>query len=91
MASRGRPVIELETATAISIRASRVYKMALRELASRRKMSIADLVREACDKTYGHEIVPLVNFFELSGLFNGHSATEKSKQIVPQGKTGPDK
>lgn len=50
--------------TAVSIRADRAYMSALRQLAREKKMQVGDLVRAAIDAMHGHEIMPLVSFFE---------------------------
>lgn len=73
--TRGRPALNpenvdnLEVASAVSMHGNRFYRMALRELAARRKTSIAALVRKAVDDAYGQELAPLASFFEQSGLF----------------------
>ena len=76
-----RPPVEDEEASAVSIKANRPYRLALRELASRRNKSIGLLVREACDAVYGNDLAPLVIFFERSGLFKVRKVIKKSNSV----------
>lgn len=54
----------MDKATSVSVRASRPYLQALRELAKRRNTKVASLVRAALDKEYGDELSTLSLFFE---------------------------
>jgi predicted DNA-binding ribbon-helix-helix protein len=54
----------MDKATSVSVRASRPYLQALRELAKRRNTRVASLVRDALDKAYGDDLSPLSSFFE---------------------------
>lgn len=56
------PTIE-NRATSVSVNANRPYLQALKELARRRKTSMARLVRAALDKEYGEELESLSSFF----------------------------
>jgi hypothetical protein len=82
MASKpGRPPIEEEKSSAVSIRANRPYRLALRELSRRHNRPIATLIREACDLAYGNELAPLAIFFAQSELLNVQSNIEKSTSV----------
>jgi len=54
----------MDKSTSVSIRANTSYLQALRELARRRKTTVADLVRGSLDKEHGNELSPLSSFFE---------------------------
>lgn len=56
----------MDKAISVSVRASRPYLQALRELAKRRNTKVASLVRAALDKEYGNELSLLSSFFEES-------------------------
>lgn len=64
----------MSTSTAVSVRATRIYIKAFRELAERKGKSMADLVRIALDKEYGDEIQHWVSFFESADYKNSHLA-----------------
>ncbi len=62
-----------EKSTAVSVRANRNYIRALKVLASERGLPIADLVREALDKTLGESIEAKVLFFATIDCQNSQS------------------
>jgi predicted DNA-binding ribbon-helix-helix protein len=64
----------MDRSTAVSIRANRTYLAALKELARRRKKTVALLVRETLDKELGDELSPLSSFFEDTVNIDGRSS-----------------
>jgi predicted DNA-binding ribbon-helix-helix protein len=56
----------MDKSTSVSIRANRPYIQALLVIAKRRKLKVADLVRQTLDKELGNELSPLSTFFETS-------------------------
>ncbi len=50
-------------AVSVSIEADRIYTSALKALADRKRVTVAQLVREAVDEKLGEQLKPYIDFF----------------------------